>query len=86
MDGYDDVDLVLIPHVARVVVKAINAGMTQKEIEAKALADEKDRIADLSISAFERGRKKRRAFKKRRLNRIKPSKANSIFINYAQNN
>jgi len=65
MDGYDDVDLVLIPHVAGVVVKAINAGMTQKEIEAKALADEKDRIADLSISAFERGLKKRKKKKKK---------------------
>ena len=65
MVGYDDVDLVLIPHIAGVVSKATNAGLTEKEIEEKALADEKDRIADLSISAFERGLKKRKKKKKK---------------------
>lgn len=65
MVGFDDVDLVLVPHIAGVVVKAENAGLTEKEIEAKAIAEEKARIADLSISAFERGLKKRKRKKKK---------------------
>jgi len=62
--GYDDVDLVIEPHVAGVVVKTENAGLTSAEIEAKKAEEEKARIADLSISAFERGIKKRRKKKK----------------------
>lgn len=58
--GYDDVDLVIIPHIAGVVGKAVNAGLTEAEIEAKKAAEEKARLSDLSISAFERGLKKRR--------------------------
>jgi ubiquinone/menaquinone biosynthesis C-methylase UbiE len=58
--GYDDVDLVLVPHIAGVVVKTAYAGLTQKEIEKKSSTDEKDRIAELSITAFERGLKKRK--------------------------
>ena len=63
--GYDDVDLVIVPHIAGVVSKAVNAGLTESEIEAKKAAEEKARIDDLSISAFERGLKKRRKKKKR---------------------
>lgn len=58
--GYDDVDLVLVPHIAGVVTKSINAGLTKAEIEQKKALDEKARLADLSISAFERGLKKRK--------------------------
>lgn len=58
--GCDDVDLVLVPHIAGVVVKTAYAGLTQEEIEKKVYTDEKDRIADLSITAFERGLKKRK--------------------------
>lgn len=64
--GYDEVDLVIVPHVAGVVKKAENAGLTEAEIEAKKAAVEKARIADLSISAFERGLKKRRKKKKKK--------------------
>ena len=60
MVGYDDVDLVIVPHVAGVVIKSENAGLTIEEIESRKAMEEKARIADLSISAFERGLKKRR--------------------------
>ena len=64
--GYDDVDLVLVPHVAGVVMKTQNAGLTAAEIEAKQAEAEKARLSDLSISAFERGLKKRRKKKKKK--------------------
>ncbi len=63
--GYDDVDLVIVPHIAGVVAKTENAGLTATEIEAKEAAEQKARISDLSISAFERGIKKRRKKKKK---------------------
>lgn len=62
--GYDDVDLVIIPHIAGVVQKTEYAGLTKDQIEKKASVDEKDRISELSISAFERGLKKRKKKKK----------------------
>lgn len=64
--GYDDVDLVLVPHVAGVVMKTQNAGLTSAEIDAKEAEAEKARLSDLSISAFERGLKKRRKKKKKK--------------------
>lgn len=63
--GVDDVDLVIVPHIAGVVQKTEYAGLTQEQIENKASVDEKARIADLSISAFERGLKKRKKKKKK---------------------
>jgi len=63
--GYDDVDLVIVPHTAGVFVKSMDAGMTPAERKAKTVADEKDRAAELSIKAFERGLKKRKRKKKR---------------------
>jgi len=63
--GYDDVDLVLVPHVAGVITKTEFAGLTQDEIDNKSTVDEKDRIADLSLSVFERGLKKRKKKKKK---------------------
>lgn len=62
--GYDDVDLVLKPHVAGVVIKSQDAGLTKAEREMKEKNAEKDRLAELSISAFERGLKKRKRKKK----------------------
>lgn len=62
--GYDDVDLVLVPHVAAVFVKSEDAGMTTQERAAREAKAEQDRMADLSISAYERGIKKRRKKKK----------------------
>jgi SAM-dependent methyltransferase len=66
--GYDDVDLVIVPHVAGVVTKTADAGLTEAEIEAKKAAEEKARLSELSISAFERGLKKRRKKKKKQGN------------------
>lgn len=66
MVGYDDVDYVLVPHIAGVVSKNVNAGLTKAEIEARDAKREKDRIADLSISAFERGLKKRKRKKNKK--------------------
>jgi len=63
--GYDDVDLVIVPHIAGVVQKTEYAGLTKDEIDKKSAVDEKARIADLSISAFERGLKKRKKKKKK---------------------
>lgn len=58
--GSDEVDLVLVPHVAGVALKADDAGLTPQELAKKAARAEKERLAELSIEAFERGRKKRR--------------------------
>jgi SAM-dependent methyltransferase len=62
--GYDDVDLVIVPHIAGVVMKTEYAGLTREQIDSKSSVDEKARMADLSISVFERGLKKRRKKKK----------------------
>lgn len=62
--GYDDVDLVIEPHIAGVVVKSENAGMNEAEMARKESKAEKERIADLSITAYERGLKKRKRKKK----------------------
>eukprot|EP00429_Kryptoperidinium_foliaceum_P007636 CAMPEP_0176008254 /NCGR_PEP_ID=MMETSP0120_2-20121206/3653_1 /TAXON_ID=160619 /ORGANISM="Kryptoperidinium foliaceum, Strain CCMP 1326" /LENGTH=286 /DNA_ID=CAMNT_0017341039 /DNA_START=119 /DNA_END=979 /DNA_ORIENTATION=+ len=63
--GYDDVDLVLKPHVAGVVVKAEDAGLSKSEREMKEKNAEQERLAELSINAFERGLKKRKRKKKK---------------------
>jgi ubiquinone/menaquinone biosynthesis C-methylase UbiE len=62
--GYDKVDLVLVPHTAGVAIKAIDAGATAAERADKEATTEQDRLADLTISAYERGIKKRRKKKK----------------------
>ena len=64
--GYDDVDLVLVPHIAAVFVKAEDAGLTEAERARKESQVEEDRMAEISISAFERGMKKRRRKKKKK--------------------
>lgn len=63
--GYDDVDLVLKPHVAGVVVKSEDAGLSKAERERKEKNAEQDRLAEISISAFERGLKKRKKKKQK---------------------
>jgi SAM-dependent methyltransferase len=63
--GYDDVDLVLVPHVAAVFVKSEDAGLSVIERAAKEAEAEKERMTELSISAFERGLKKRKRKKKK---------------------
>lgn len=62
--GTDDVDLVLVPHVAGVAIKSEDAGLTKKEREQRVKDEKADRYAELSISAFERGRKRRKRKKK----------------------
>jgi SAM-dependent methyltransferase len=63
--GYDDVDLVLIPHVAGIVIKSEEAGLSATERESKEKNAEKDRMAEISILAYERGIKKRKRKKKK---------------------
>ncbi|OEU18743.1 hypothetical protein FRACYDRAFT_237023 [Fragilariopsis cylindrus CCMP1102] len=63
--GYDEVDLVLVPHIATVFVKSEDAGITAKEKGMKEKDVEEDRMADLAFSAFERGLKKRKRKKKK---------------------
>lgn len=64
--GTDDVDLVLVPHVAGVAVKSEDAGMSKEELAEKMKREEEERYAELSLSAFERGAKKRRKKKKKK--------------------
>jgi len=59
--GYDDVDLVLVPHIAGVVTKA----MTKEQITNKISVDAEARMAELSINTFERGLKRRKKKKKK---------------------
>lgn len=63
--GYDDVDLVLVPHVAAVFVKSEDAGLSAAERAAKEAKVEQERMAEVSITAFERGLKKRKRKKKK---------------------
>jgi len=61
--GWDDVSLVLVPHIAGLAVKAMDPVV----MAMKAKQDEEDRLDDLAFKAFERGtikRKKRRKKKK----------------------
>jgi SAM-dependent methyltransferase len=58
--GWDEVDLVLVPHIAGVALKSEDAGLTPQELAKKQSEAEKERLADLSIEVYERGIKKRR--------------------------
>jgi ubiquinone/menaquinone biosynthesis C-methylase UbiE len=64
--GYDDVDLVLVPHVAGVAIKSVDAGLTAQERAQKEANLEKERMADLSLEAYERGIKKKKKRKKKK--------------------
>lgn len=64
--GYDDVDLVLVPHIATVFIKSEDAGLTETERAKKESMVEEDRMAELSLSAFERGNPKKRRRKKKK--------------------
>jgi len=63
--GTDNVDLVLVPHIAGIAIKSEDAGLTKQEREAKKKKEEQDRYAELSLSAFERGSRKKRKRKKK---------------------
>lgn len=62
--SFDNCDLVLTPHIAGVAMKSQDAALTAEERLKRDKQDEEDRIADLSLTAFERGLKKRRRKKK----------------------
>ena len=61
---FDNCDLVLIPHIAGIAIKSQDAALTAEERLKKEKEDEENRFADLSLTAFERGIKKRRKKKK----------------------
>lgn len=62
--GYDQVDMVLQPHIAGVAIKASDADLTVAEKAQKRADEASDRLADMSLEVFERGLKKRRKKKK----------------------
>lgn len=68
--GYDDVDLVITPHIAGVAIKSLDAGMTASEAEAqraaKAKQEEEQKMAEFALQAFEGGLKKRKRKKKKK--------------------
>jgi SAM-dependent methyltransferase len=63
--GFDEVDLVLQPHVAGVAVKSMDAGMTPDERAQKTKLEEEEKLAEITIQAYERGIKKKRKKKKK---------------------
>jgi len=71
--GFDNVDLVLVPHIAGVAVKSEDAGLTPSARAQKYNTQEKERKADLSLEAYERGNKKRRRKKKSKEESAAPS-------------
>lgn len=68
--GFDNVDLVITPHVAGVAMKSLDAGMTAAEAEAQRTAEakkeEEEKMAEVALQAFEGGLKKRRRKKKKK--------------------
>jgi len=68
--GLDDVDLVLVPHVAGVAVKAGNVGLTKEEVNKRDKRAKDDASVDLALSVFDRGNKAtRRKRKKKKKNK-----------------
>ena len=75
--GFDEIDMVLTPHIAGVAIKSEDAGLTAEELARKEEEARKDRLADLSIEAYERGIKKRRKKKSIEKDSSKPSTTNA---------
>jgi SAM-dependent methyltransferase len=65
--GVDPVDLVLVPHVAGMAIKSLNAGLTPAERAAKEAREKADQLAELTIQAYEGGITKRRRKKKKKV-------------------
>mmetsp|Transcript_2601 Transcript_2601/g.4428 ORF Transcript_2601/g.4428 Transcript_2601/m.4428 type:complete len:332 (-) Transcript_2601:802-1797(-) len=63
--GYDNVDMVLQPHIAGIAIKAMDADMTMEERKQMKSQEEEDRLAEMSFAAFERGNKRRKRKKKK---------------------
>jgi SAM-dependent methyltransferase len=64
--GYDNVDMVLQPHIAGIAIKAMDADMTVEERKQMKSQEEEDRLAEMSFAAFERGNKRRKRKKKKK--------------------
>lgn len=64
--GYDQVDMVLQPHLAGVAIKALDADLTPEQKFQSAQAEKSDRLAEMTLAAFERGSKSRRRRKKKK--------------------
>jgi len=60
--GWDDVGMVLVPHIAGLAVKATDP----TQLAQLAQREEQNRMADLSMAAFERGLKKRKKRRKKK--------------------
>jgi ubiquinone/menaquinone biosynthesis C-methylase UbiE len=71
--GFDEIDMVLTPHIAGVAIKSEDAGLTSEELAKREDEARKDRLAELSIEAYERGIKKRRKKKSSEKDSSKPS-------------
>lgn len=63
--GYDQVDMVLQPHLAGVAIKALDADLTPEQKFQLAREEDSDRLAEMTLNAFERGSKSRRRRKKK---------------------
>ena len=63
--GYDNVDMVLTPHVAGVAIKALDADLTSEQRAELKTREERDRMADLSLDAFERGNRRNKRRRKK---------------------
>lgn len=63
--GYDQVDMVLQPHIAGVAIKAMDADMTPAQKAQKKAQEESERLGEMTLNAFE-GRSKRRRKKKKK--------------------
>lgn len=63
---YDNVDLVVVPHLAGVAVKSIDAGLTDEERLSKAQQKEKDVEAEFAIKMFEGNGRRRKKKKKKK--------------------
>ena len=64
--GYDNVDMVLQPHIAGIAIKAMDADLTSEERKQMKSQEEEDRLAEMSFAAFERGNKRRKRKKKKK--------------------
>jgi SAM-dependent methyltransferase len=58
--GFDNVDMVLQPHIAGVAIKAEDADLTPQQRAQKKYEEERERIDEMRLSLWEGGPKKRR--------------------------
>jgi len=63
--GSDKVNLVLVPHIAGIALKSEVAGLTQQEIDRNERQEERGRLQDIAIEAYEGGLKRKKRKKKK---------------------